>query len=173
MMPYAHSCKRWGCFSFGMVWAIRLPVLMGGQGGGSNRCSVFLTANIFGNPLVTPMKAVFYAINLLLGLLLPAITLGQTPEAVPTFTAEQIIPLLKRYDLEGVGKLVGKGELISGKEVNIDLGYDFMKRLPFTRMFVADDCLRLRATDRLLFTYCPLPRQPLKSWWLRRAWMKL
>lgn len=109
------------------------------------------------------MKAIFYALNLLLGALLPAITLGQTPEAVPTFTAEQILPLLKRYDLDGLGKLIGKGELISGKEVNIDLVYDFLERLPFTRMFVADDCVRLRATDQLLYTYCPFPPPTLEK----------
>ena len=100
------------------------------------------------------MKTTFSAIFLLLAVLFPALVHGQPPGTAPAFTSEQVIPLLKHYDLKGLAKLVGKKENISGKEVDIDFTYVFLERLPFTRMSVADDGVAFQATDKSWFMYC-------------------
>jgi len=108
------------------------------------------------------MKATFSAICLL-GVLLPTLVPAQSPNAAPIFTSEQLIPLLKRYDLVGLAKLVGKKDTISAKEVEIYLGDDGWDKLPFTRMWVADDHVDFKTTDKHSFTYCPFPPPTLEE----------
>jgi len=80
---------------------------------------------------------------------------AQAPRDDITYSAEQIIPLLRRYDLDGSAKLVNKTN-ISSKEVKIDLGASLWQEFPFTRLMVADHYLALWSSkDEAWFTYFP------------------
>ena len=101
------------------------------------------------------MKSIISAIYLFLNLLILGVVFSETASKSPSYTAEQLLPLLERYDLGGLAKLINKSSSMGAKEVEINFGHDFRQPIPFTILRVEDTRLLLQTKDKEWYIFSP------------------